>query len=429
MKLEELALASTTLPNGLRVVTARMPGLHRVVLNAHLRAGPAIEPESQNGLSHFLEHMLYRGTEALPSAHDQADAFESLGGSLSATTYVDHGSMAVAVPPRSLADVLPLFAEVYQRPIFTGIEIEKAIIREEQLEGLDEDGRRIDADELIREQCFADHALGRPIIGNRKRLDGFDRAALERHHAELYVGANTVLCVAGPVDPDDVLKRVESAFGGLPRGERPRFDPLPEQTESRFEYVANAGSQTEMRVAFRAPAELGELEPATELLLRVVDDGMSTRLYHRICDELGLCYDVSAGYESYASGGIFDVAAEMTHERSAQVLTEILSMVRDLSDHGPSDAELAKAKTRLEWHFDTMLDEPADMAGFVASGVLTGVALTPATRRDQLLSVSREDVRRAAAWMFQPDRSSFVVVGELRKRDRRALRELAQTWR
>jgi predicted Zn-dependent peptidase len=417
VKLEELALASTTLPNGLRVVTAR------------LRAGPAIETEPDSGLSHFLEHMLYRGTKALPSAHDQADAFETLGGSLSATTYVDHGSMAVAVPPRSLAEVLPLFAEVYQRPIFSGIDIEKAIIREEQLEGVDEDGRRIDADELIREQCFADHALGRPIVGTRERLDGFDRAALERHHAGLYVGANTVLCVAGPVDPDMVLKQVEGAFGELPRGEAPGFDALPEQSESRFQYVANAGSQTELRVAFRAPAELGDLEPAAELLLRVIDDGMSTRLYHRICDELGLCYDVSAGYESYASGGIFDVAAEMTHERAAQVLTEILTMVRDLSEHGPTDAELAKAKTRLEWHFDTMLDEPADMAAFVASGVLTGVALTPAVRRDQLLAVTRDEVRRAAAWMFRPEGSSVVVVGELKKRDRKALRELAQTWR
>lgn len=400
-----------------------MPGLHRAVINAHLRTGPAFERDEDAGLSHFLEHMLYRGTPRHPSAHAQADAFESLGGSLSATTYVDHGAMALAVPPRLIEEALPLFAEVFQHPLFGGLEIEKGIVRQEMLEGLDEDDQLVDSDELIRALCFGDSAFGRPIVGTLERLDGFDRAALERHHRALYVGRNAVLCMAGPIDPDRVLRLAERVFSELPPGARPRAEPIPEQQGARFRYVENPGSQTELRVAFRAPAELDPLEPATDLLLRVLDDGMSTRLYRRICDELGLCYDVSAGYEAYVEGGIFDLAAETAHERAHEVLEELVSLTRELASEGPTQAELDKVKTRLEWHFDSMIDDPIELASFLSSGVLSEVAPTPVFRRDQLLAVSREETREAAARIFRRAQMSVVAVGGAKRKLKKKLRD------
>jgi len=153
----------------------------------------------------------------------------------------------------------------------------------------------------------------------------------------------------------------------------------------------------------------------------VLDDGMSTRLYHRICDEKGLCYDVSAGYEAYVSGGIFDLAAEATHERAEELLGELFALVRELRDQGPTDAELDKVRARLGWHFESMLDDPGELASFVASGILTEVAPKLAERREQLLSVSKGDVQRAAEHMFRSSGLSVLAVGSLRKRERKAL--------
>lgn len=423
MRLEELELTRATLSSGLTAVVVRVPGLHRAVLNAHLRTGPAFERDEDAGLSHFLEHMLYRGTPSLPSAHAQADAFESLGGSLAATTYVDHGAMALAVPPRVVDQALPLFADVFQHPLFGGLEIEKGIVRQEMLEGLDEDEELVDSDELVRGLCFGQSGFGRPIVGTLEHLDGFDRSALERHHDTLYVGRNAVLCIAGSVDPERVLRQVEDLFAALPPGARPDSQPIPDQDGPRFRYVENPGSQTELRVAFRAPAELDPLEPATDLLLRVLDDGMSTRLYHRICDELGLCYDVSAGYEAYVKGGIFDLAAETAHERALEVLQELLQLTRELAADGPTESELDKIKARLVWHFDSMLDDPVELGSFLASGILSNVAPTAAFRRDQLLAVTRDQTREAAARIFSPTHMSVVAVGGAKRKLRKQLRD------
>jgi len=421
LKLDALRFERRTLPSGMRVVVVPMPAVHRVVVNAQLRSGPAYEPAADNGVSHFLEHMLYRGTVQHPSAHAQADAFESLGGTLSASTYVDHGSMAIAVPVESFAATLPLFAEVYQQPLFSNIDTEKGIVGEEILENLDDDGEPVGADELIRTLCFGEHPLGRPIVGTSDNLDAVDEPKLRRYHQALYVGSNSVLCIAGPVDAARVLDDVARAFERLPQGTPPVTPALAEQTAPRFRYVDHAGSQTELRVAFRAPPDLHPLEPATDLLLRVIDDGMSTRLYHRICDEKGLCYDVSAGYEAYVSGGIFDLAAEATHERAEELLGELFDLVRELRDQGPTELELDKVRARLRWHFEAMLDDPAELASFMASGVLTDVAPKLWERREQLLAVTAADVRSAAEHLFRKSGLSVLAVGSLRKRERKAL--------
>lgn len=421
MTLASLELGQRTLANGLRAVAVSMPALHRVVLNMQLRCGPAYEPPVDNGISHFLEHMLYRGTAAYPSAHAQADAFESLGGTLVASTYVDHGAMGISVPAESFAKTLPIFAEVYQRPLFTNIDIEKGIVGEEINESLDDDGEPVGADELVRKLCFGDHPLGHPIVGTSDNLELVERDKLERYHREFYVGKNSVLCVSGPIDPARVLDEIERGFAALPAGSVLATPALAEQTKTRYRHVDHAGSQTELRIAFRAPPDLHPLEPATDMLLRVLDDGMSTRLYHRICDEKGLCYDVSAGYEAYVSGGIFDLAAEATHERAEELLGELFSLLRELRDRGPSEAELDKVRARLGWSLESMLDDPGELASFVASGVLTDVAPTFAARREQLMSVTREGIRNAAEFVFRPQRLSVLSVGSLRKRERKAM--------
>jgi predicted Zn-dependent peptidase len=417
-----------TLPNGLHVVLVPQPSVHRAVAALYLRVGSRFETAADNGISHFLEHMVFRGTAALPTAHDQALAFERLGGTLYAATHVDHGLMSIAVPPRNLERVLELLGEVTVNPRFSDIEIERGIVREEILEDLDDDGRDIDADNLSRALIYEAHPLGFTITGAIEALDRFDEPRLRAHHDRHYTAANAILCVAGRIgDVDQCARAVERAFSAMPRGARVPVTPPPNgQKKARFLFVENQSSQTDLRVAFRAASERDPREPAVEMLLRILDDGMSTRLYERICDRLGLCYDISGMFEAYEDDGVIDVAAGAQHERTAIVTKELFGLFRDLIAHGPTEAELEKARDRHLWSVEAMEDDAEGVAAFFGLAALADIARTPMARHEELARVTREDVRSVAELMFQPDRLSVVAVGLLSEAEERRLEKLVR---
>jgi predicted Zn-dependent peptidase len=425
-----LAHHDTVLPNGLGVVLVPMPGVHRAVASLYLRVGSRFETAADNGISHFLEHMVFRGTASLGSAHEQALAFERLGATLYAATHVDHGVMTVSVPPKNLERVLALLGEVTVAPRFTEIEVERGIVREEILEDLDDDGRDIDADNLARALIYEDHPLGFTITGGIDTLSRFDERMLRAHHARHYTGDNAVLCVAGNIgDPDACLRAVERCFGAMPRGRRAAITPPPNgQKKARFSFVENTSSQTDLRIAFRAAGERDPREPAVEMLLRVLDDGMSTRLYERICDRLGLCYDVSGMFEAYEDDGVLDIAAGAAHERALMVTREIFALLGDLAAHGPTEDELQKARDRHEWSIEAMLDDAEAVAGFYGLAALARIARTPADRHAELARVTREDVRAAAEAVFRPERLSVVAVGLLSESDEKKLERLVKSF-
>jgi predicted Zn-dependent peptidase len=404
---------TATLGNQSRLVVVPMRAVHSTMVSIYVRTGSRFETPADNGVSHFLEHVLYRGTAQHPSAHAQALAFERLGSTLDASTSVDHGVLAVSIPPQNVEPVLALLCATYRAPLLEGLEIEKGIVREEILESLDDHGRLVDADEILRTLCFANHSLGFPIIGTLQQLERFDRALLQRHHRARYVGAGTVIAAAGPVDFDRLAGLLEQELGGVPVGQPPTSDVPAPLSGPCFSYVKHACSQTAVRVAYRAPSECDPDEPAMDLLLRLVDDGLSTRLYHRICDDLGLCYDVAASYEAYSDCGIVEMGADVTHEHAADVLREMLGIVRDLREQGPSLEELDRAKARHGWQLEAMLDDPEGVADFYALGELTGVARTPAERQAQLLRVTPMDVQRVAERWLVRNALSVVAVGML----------------
>jgi predicted Zn-dependent peptidase len=180
-------------------------------------------------------------------------------------------------------------------------------------------------------------------------------------------------------------------------------------------------------LGFRAPAERDPLEPASEILLRTLDDGMSTRLYRRLCDERGLCYDVSATYEAYGDAGLLDIAAETSHEQTLEVIDELVDIACSLRDSGPSAREVEKAEARYRWQLREMLDSPPELTSFYGLGELTGVARTPEERSALLGSVSAADVRTAAQRVFRRENLCLVVVGNVPRRLRATIeRRLAK---
>lgn len=404
----------TTLDNGLRVVVAPQPQLHRAHVALYVRVGSRFETPPTNGLSHFLEHMLYRGTPTLKTAHEVNRAFESLGGYLYAATQTDFGVFSVTLPSESIAEASALFGEVLAQPTFEDIEIEKGIVCEEILEDLDDEGRQVDADNLSREMIYPTHPLGYTITGDEKRVRSFERPMLHAHHERHYNAANSVLAFAGAVDPDVCFELADKCFGRLAKGTPVVTDaPVHAQKKPRVDIVENVSSQTELRVCFRAVAESSEHRPAMDMLMRILDDGMSTRLYHRICDSKGLCYDVSASFDGYEDDGILDFAAGVQHARTSVVTHEILDLLCDLAKTGPTEAELEKARRRNAWDVRSAFDSPEDLAGFYAGGLLFERFETPEARLAANRAVTAKHIQDMAALIAQPDRLNALAVGLL----------------
>lgn len=419
-----------TLSNGLRVVVCTQPQLHRAHVALYVRVGSRFETPQTNGLSHFLEHMLYRGTPRLRTAHEVNLAFESLGGYLYAATQTDFGVFSVSLPAESIGEASALFGDVLIQPTFEDIEIEKGIVCEEILEDVDDDGRQVDADNLSRSMIYPTHPLGFTITGDEKRVRSFTHDMLRAHHAKHYNAGNSVLAFSGAVDPKEAFELAEKSFGNLPLGAPVTTDaPVHVQKKPRVDIVENVSSQTELRVCFRAVPEASEHRPAMDMLLRILDDGMSTRLYHRICDDKGLCYDVSASFDGYEDDGILDFAAGVQHARTTVVTRELVELVGDLATKGPTEDELAKARKRNAWEMRSMFDSPEDLAGFYAGGLLFDRFETPEARLAANSAVTPARLREMAELLAQPDRLNVLAVGLLENGEDTRLSDYVKAYR
>ncbi len=415
--------------NGLRVVAVPQPELHRAHVALYVRTGSRFERPETNGLSHFLEHMIYRGTSRIKSAHEVNLAFEELGGYLYAATHTDFGVFSVTLPPESLPRAVALFGEVLLGPAFLDIDLEKAIVCEEILEDLDDEGRQVDADNISRALLYPGHPLGYTITGDETTVRSFHVEGLRAHHARHYTATSSVLVFSGAIEAGPSFDLATKHFSALPRGEAIEASPPPSLPKKpRLKIVENMSSQTELRVCFRTIAESDPRRPAMDMLMRVIDDGMSTRLYHRICDAQGLCYDVGGGYDGYEDDGVIDFAAGVQHARTTKVTREILDLVCELATHGPTEDELEKARRRFAWDQTSLLDSAEDMASHVGVGHLFGRFTPPEEKRAAFERVTREDVRQMAAHLADPSRLHVVAVGLLENDEDKRLGELVKGW-
>ena len=423
-------VSCSRLRNGLRVVTVCRPHLHQAVVAVSVRVGSRHERRGTNGISHFLEHMLFRGTARRPSAAAFNHGIESLGATLTAATHGDYTLFELSVPPDALAQGCAELGEVFTSPVFSDRDVEKGIVREEILEDLDEDGTDVNAENVCRAEVFRGDALGFPITGTARNVDRFTERDLRAHLAAHYVARNMCVTVVGPLPHRVMARAVERAFGGLVPGAATPTAPFRvRQSRARVRVVPYAASQSSVRVAFPTPGVRSAQAVAIELLLRVLDDGMSTRLHRRICDERGLAYEVHAGAELFEDVGVFDVGASVAHGSLESLVGEVFAILGDLALHGPTRAEVEKAHRRFTFDLDAMEDHPAALADFYGPAELFDRRQTPAERRLEVLGVTASDIRRAARAVFDPSRLNLILVGANDPAQRRALAALARRFR
>ena len=419
------------LDNGLKVVGVELPHLHTCSLVMYARVGSRYESAADNGLSHFLEHMLFRGTAEHPDAHRINGAIEELGGTLYAETGRDYSLYQLSLSPEVVGEGVALLGEIFRAPAFEGIEVERRIILEEILEDLDEDGREINIDDLTRGLCFAGHPLGQRITGPFANVERFTVEDARRHFAHGYGARNMVLAVSGAAGHRAALDQIHRAFAALPPGDRLDFAAPPEPTPgapARFAHVDNAGSQTSVQLVFRAVSEVAPDFAVLQMLARVLDDGMSTRLHHRVCDELGLAYYVGGSIESFVDSGLYEVDGSCAHESVPALVRESLAVLARLRDQPPSAAELDKAQRRYRWDLLASLDDPDAMAGYWAGAELFFPALTFAEKLARIEAVTPLQISELAQRIFRPERLVAAAIGQLDERLRAEVERVVATF-
>lgn len=417
------------LENGLTVVTVELPHLHSVSIVMYARVGSRYEEPADNGLSHFLEHMLFRGTERLPDAYALNHAIEELGGTLYAETGRDYSLYQISLHPEMLSEGLALFAEIFRAPTFSDVDVERRIVLEEMLEDHDDDGRLVNIDDLARLAVWPDHPLGYRITGPYETVESFTQADVRRHFEKFYGARNMVLALSGAVEHDKIFPQVAAAMGKLSPGVPLEFTPPPDsQTAPRFVYVRREGSQTNVQILWRAFAETDPDFPALIALGRIVDDGMSTRLHTRIVDELGLAYYVSASLEPFVDAGLYEIDGNCAHESAAALIRESLAVLHKLRDEPPTAAELDKAQRRYRWDLESSFDDPDAMAGWQAGTELFFGPMSIEDKVKRVRAVTPADVQRVVARLCRREGLTVACVGQLTKKQEREIRDLVESY-
>jgi len=416
-----------TASNGLRMVAVRQPHLHRGTISVYLGAGSRFETPEENGLSHFLEHMVFRGTERFPTAFALNVAVERLGGTLVASTAPDSTEFSISLPSETLARGLSLLAEVLTRPKFDAMAIEQRIVAEEIREDFDEKGRNVDVDFLSRRRLWPDHPLGRSVIGPIENVERFGAADLRRCLETRYTASNAVLCVTGSFDPVEIREEAERVFAAMPRGALQLYAKAPcEPSGPSVVHVDKSGSQTAIRIAFRAPGLDDPDAPAAEMFLRLLDDGMSTPLHRRVFEDRGLAYNVAADLEMYADAGALNIDAVCSHGNVVHVAEETLSILSALRDAPTSAEDFDKAKRRAIWSLERHLDDPEAMNVWYGERELIAKSRRLEDEARALSAIGGDDLGRVARRVVRGDDLHITTVGVLGDRQLRALERLAE---
>ena len=414
-----------TLDNGLRVITVEAPELHAAMLSVYVRAGSRHETPENNGVSHFLEHLFFRGCEKYPEGRRMNMRVEDAGGSLNGVTTRDHGYYYTPLHPRELEVGLETVGAMLARPLLKELAIEREVILEEMLDEVDQDGRDIDIDNIAKRAAYGSHPLALKIAGTRQTVQALSRETLARHHERFYVARNMVVAAAGPVGRDEIVRLARAHFGQLPPGERATESPPPPWPQGPLLVeVRHDESQTDFRLAFPSPPEDHPDFPALMVLRRVLDDGLSSRLQVNIVDRKGLAYAISAGFDTYVDGGAFEIDVACAHAKVPATCQEVLATLGELCDRPVPEDELVRARRRFRIGFDFMLDSSADLAGWYGGTELFRPAPSFEERIAEVERVTAEDVQRVARTMFRQPHLIVSVVGHLGKASHRELEKI-----
>lgn len=416
---------TTTLDNGLKVVTVSMPHLHSANVALYAGVGSRHETPDENGISHFLEHMYFRGCDAFPDSTKLNGAMEDLGGYLDGFTTRDYSGYQTTVHPQFITDATEILGAMFTGPHFSQIDVERSIVLEEMLDALDERGKEIDVDVLSHREAFPGHGLSQPIDGVQKNVRRFSVDDLFRHRKRFYGAKNLVLCFAGRIEPAACRRAAKRGFGKLPAGRKAaagRRPPAPETRRLRF--ARSDDAQTRVRLSFRTVSPVHRDYPALIVLRRVFDGGLSARLQVELVEKRGLVYEVGADLNGYADCGLLDFELAVANDRLAVALSELRRVIGEVVDDGITTDELTRIKNRARCTVEFGLDSPSEMSHWFGAERLFAEPKAPEARLAELEAVTADDISRIARKYLSWDRMTVAAVGAASAQARREAKKV-----
>ena len=401
-----------TLSNGVTVALDHMDGVRSASLGLWIRAGTRNEIPGEAGAAHFIEHMLFKGTKNLDSAQ-LAERMDDLGAEFNAYTSRESTSYYVRSLDRNLSSAAALLGDMFFNSTFNAADMdtERGVILDEMR--MYEDMPDDVANEMLVRTCFPG-ALGKPVLGSRESIPAMGRETLLSFKGRVYVPGNIVLAAAGHFS-DSGIKALLDELAALPA------HPAPEPERAAYTpgiaVEQRKTEQNQLLLAFPG-VTYAEERYVIGIMNTILGGSASSRLYRKLRDELGLCYDLESFDMTYADTGLFGIGAAMSAENEKPALEAITAELRRFLDDGPSPAELDRAKAQAESGAVLALESSLARMRALGNGELF---LGGAPGIDELLeryaAVTREDVLALARRLIDFSRLSVAALGEVQSRE------------
>lgn len=403
----------TRLPNGITVLTEHMPGLRSVTAGIWVRRGSRHEAADLNGICHFIEHAVFKGTKRR-TARDIAVESDRLGGNLDAFTTHEMTGFAIKVADRSLPVAFDLLADLLAHPRFEPIDLEreqKVILEEMKMV---EDTPDELLGELFNAAYFPGHPLGRPIEGTEETVTSFDQHTISEFHAREFSPANLVIAAAGNVEHERLLELAQSSF---PLTASARPDLVEESPATAAPILIEQKQELEQAhlvIATPWPDAKHEDRYAASLLASVVGGGASSRLWQTIREERGMAYSVGAGGSTYSDVGVFTIYAGTSPEHLDDVLDLSLAEMRRVVNESVPEEELTLAKDQaLSSILLSLESSSARVSALARQEIIHGRRITPAEIIEKIEAVTPDDLQRVARKFFRSESLALGALGNL----------------
>jgi predicted Zn-dependent peptidase len=409
----ERNLRRTVLPSGLIVLTERMEHLRSVAMGVWIKSGSRCEPAETNGISHFVEHMVFKGTRSR-SALNIAREMDSIGGNLDAFT----GKETICFNVKSLADHVPIaldvLADLVLNPTFASgdIERERGVILEEIK--IDEDNPDVLVHELFTQNFWKDHPLGKPILGTTTTVGKLDQGKLFDYHGGRFLGSNMIFSAAGNLEHDQFVEEVSRKFADLPLGEAVHEEQAPEASARIVLRNKKALEQVQICLGVPSPAITDDNRYITLILNTVLGGGMSSRLFQTIREERGMVYCIYSDLNPYRDTGTLCIYAGTSVGKALEVVDLILIELRKLKEATLSEEELTRAKDQVKGNILMGLESSnSRMANLARQEMYFQQFFTVEEITARIDAVQADQVQTMAQRLFDPNRIAVTLLGRL----------------
>ncbi|KAB2954343.1 insulinase family protein [Heliorestis acidaminivorans] len=398
------------LPNGVRIVAESIPHVRSVALGIWVATGSRDEEPAVAGVSHFLEHLLFKGTEKR-SAKDLAEVLEAVGGQLNAFTSKEYTCYHAKILDEHFDLALDVLTDMFFNSRFNeeDIERERRVVLEEIK--MYEDSPDEVVHELLSETMWSTNSLGKPILGTYESIDSLSRDMIVDHFHNEYTANRIVIAVAGRIDPDKVIAQIRTHFEKMEKKKNREIRQLP-TTTTKVAFVKKDVEQVQLCIGTSGLAHHSSNIYALHILNNVIGGGASSRLFQEIRENRGLAYSVFSYHSSFSDAGLFSIYAGTSPNYLQEVLEiSIQEMVR-IKNEGITEKELKRIQDQIKGSMYLGLESVnSRMTRLGRSEILYGRYVTPEEVIEKIYNVTREDVLNLARQLWTKDQIALAIVG------------------